>query len=391
MSACSDPVQQEARLVATASQMGPVGYRDPAGGVSPDGRMIAYTQGRDVVVETVDGGEGRVLGPAPSQVRYVAWLPDSRGLAVHERSFDRRSQHWLVYDVETGVSAPLWEGRDPAEGTPETGDLLELSWSADGDAVVGAVRGGGASSVWRFDGSGGQAALVATGPRLGLPVVSPSGEIACIQREAGVQALRYPCSDASVDWMEGQEPYGHVAFAPEGEVIYYAAPGEGGAVGAGAALDLWSRPIGGGPATRLASNVRDSYSPSVTAAGDLVYKVQDYMVSLAFVTPPTERLAAAEPLAVTDLTTFQSETPTWNPDGSQVAFTFGSWRLATDDIDYPDIDQHIGIIQVDGGLPKESPDRVVRQSYSEDQGMHCSPNRKWVVYHSHIDGTDDVY
>src|SRR5262249_45973981 len=33
-------------LVATAHQLGPVGYRDPAGAISPDGRWVAYSEGR---------------------------------------------------------------------------------------------------------------------------------------------------------------------------------------------------------------------------------------------------------------------------------------------------------------------------------------------------------
>ncbi|MDH3222677.1 MAG: hypothetical protein OEO23_03095, partial [Gemmatimonadota bacterium] len=40
---CGAEPPLEPVLVATASQMGPVGYRDPAGGISPDGRLVAYT------------------------------------------------------------------------------------------------------------------------------------------------------------------------------------------------------------------------------------------------------------------------------------------------------------------------------------------------------------
>ncbi len=31
--------------VATARQLGPVGYRDPAGAISPDGKLFAYSSG----------------------------------------------------------------------------------------------------------------------------------------------------------------------------------------------------------------------------------------------------------------------------------------------------------------------------------------------------------
>jgi Tol biopolymer transport system component len=133
----------------------------------------------------------------------------------------------------------------------------------------------------------------------------------------------------------------------------------------------------------LAAAERDVYGPGVTRSGDVVYRSQWYMVSLS-----------AVPAAggdITRITTFQSETPTWDPAGVEVSFTFGGWRIATDDVDYPDIDQHIGIVAFDGQLPREAPDRIVRQSYSEDQGMHWSPNGRWITYHSHIDATDDIY
>jgi Tol biopolymer transport system component len=364
-------------LLATASQMGPVGYRDPAGGISPDGERIAYTQGRTVVVAALSGGATTSLGPAPSQVRYVTWLPDGRQLAVHERSFDRRAQWWTVYDVSTGTGAALWPDRAGEEGGPELGRLLELSWAPDGGSVVGVVRTGGQSQVWSFDEDGRGATLIAEGDRLGLPAFSPDGVVACVARQDGRQFLHYPCGEGPVEWMGDHQPYGHVAFSPDGSTLYYSAPGPDGA------LELWSRPVGGGTARRLAAHARDAYGPTVTRDGRLVYKSQDYMVSLAAIRPTTGE--------VQQLTTFQSETPTWSPDGAEVSFTFGGWRIATDDVNYPDIDQHIGIIAVDGAIPRSAPDRVVRSSYSEDQGMHWSPNGQWVAYHSHIDGTDDIY
>lgn len=125
------------------------------------------------------------------------------------------------------------------------------------------------------------------------------------------------------------------------------------------------------------------YGPAVTPDGDLVYRSQHYMVSLSAVPADGGR--------VKRLTTFQSETPSWNPGGTEVSFTFGRWRVATDDAQYPDIDQDIGVVGVPRFLPRRAPDRIVRRSYSEDQGMHWSPNGRWITYHSHVDGTDDIY
>ena len=362
--------------LATAHQMGPVAYRDPAGGVSPDGRYLAYTQGRELLVHDLAGGEVRSLGLAPSQIRHVTWHPDSDQILVHERTFDRRRQGWFVYDIRTGSKRTMWGGRY-SPNLPSRSSLLELSWAPDGESLVGIVRTPNASRVWRIGADGASGEVVSEGRRFFFPMVSPTDQIACVERYGGVQHLRYPCAAPPVEWLEDQQPFGPVAFSGDGDELYYSAPNAGGI------LELWSRPVGGGEARLLASAERDVYGPAVTADGDIVYRSQHYMVSLSAVPADGGR--------VRRLTTFQSETPTWNPGGTEVSFTFGRWRIATDDVEYPDIDQHIGVVAAPSFMPKSAPDRIVRRSHSEDQGMHWSPNGRWIAYHSHVDGTDDIY
>jgi hypothetical protein len=64
--------------VATAHQLGPVGYRDPAGAISPDGRWIAYSEGRFLRVQPIGGGSIIELPPGDGQIRHLVWHPDSR-------------------------------------------------------------------------------------------------------------------------------------------------------------------------------------------------------------------------------------------------------------------------------------------------------------------------
>src|SRR5947209_7523697 len=64
--------------VATAHQFGPVGYRDPAGALSPDGRWIAYSEGRFLRVRPIDGGPIVDLPAGEAQIRRIIWKADSR-------------------------------------------------------------------------------------------------------------------------------------------------------------------------------------------------------------------------------------------------------------------------------------------------------------------------
>lgn len=360
--------------LATADQAGPVAYRDPVGAISPDGNWLATLERGQVRIAPAAGGAAQRVGAGTASIRYLAWLPDSRRVLVHENVFDRSRQEWWIYDRADGSRRPLWPDR-PADASPSTGSLAQLSWSADGSAVAGVTREDGGSTVWVLDADGRSAQARATAERLSFPAWSPDGRIACLVRADDHQQLHLPCS-APEPLFDDQEAYGRIAFSPDGEWVIYGVPGEGGF------LDLWMRRVSGGRRTRLTRFARDAYSPSVGAGGELVFKSQDYRVFLATVPADGGR---PEPL-----TAFQSETPTWSPDGSEIAFTFGSWRHVTDDIHYPDIAQHLGTVTASVETPHREPQRVVRQSYSEDQGMQWSPNGRWIVFHTHEE-SDDIW
>jgi hypothetical protein len=53
-----------------------------AGAISPDGKWIAYSEGRFLRVRPVDGGPIVDLQPGPAQIRYLTWRPDSRAIAT---------------------------------------------------------------------------------------------------------------------------------------------------------------------------------------------------------------------------------------------------------------------------------------------------------------------
>src|SRR5262245_34255851 len=92
--------------VATARQFGPVGYRDPAGAISPDGKWIAYSEGRFLRVKPIDGGAIVDLPAGPAQIRYIAWRPDSRALATDG---DPAIGGYAIYDIAARTRGPLFK------------------------------------------------------------------------------------------------------------------------------------------------------------------------------------------------------------------------------------------------------------------------------------------
>lgn len=381
-SVCAPSTGQPAprlQYVATANQYGPVGFRDPVGSISPDGRWLAYGEGRDVKVRRVEGGPVHALGTLESQVRYLIWLPDSRRIAAFEGGRGVPRRRWVVFDLE-GKPEELWPGKKleaTARGSTraiDAGDLNDLVWSPDGAKVAGVARTETGSQLWIVDADRGEGTYLDSDARLSYPAFAPGGEIACLAYAGGRQVLELPCGESPR--ASSPEAYGPVAFSHDGADIYYASPNERGF------LDLWSRRRSDGNLLRLSSFDRDSYAPSVASDGRVLFRRQTYRTSLA--TAPAEGGLSKE------LTTFQSETPSWNWTGSEVGFTYGNWRRIIDDVHYPDISQHLGTIRADVA-PAAEPGRRVRASGSEDQGMFWSPNGRWIALHSHYGSTDDVW
>jgi Tol biopolymer transport system component len=366
------------KLVTTAHQFGPVGYRDPLGVISPSGEWLAYSTAQRLYVQRAIGGPIMELPPCDATIRHLAWLPDDRTVAVDSGDSKIR---WWSYDIVAGTRHPLWPEKSTLAGKlADSGQTVQialskieqLTWSAGGK-IAGVARAANGSQLWTLNADGSDGHVLSSPASLSFPAWSPDGKIACLSFSEGKQTVSFPCGESSGSPIVA---YGPLAFSPDGTRIYAGAPNTYGTV------DLWSYPISGGQGTQLTQFGNDTYAPSVTRSGAVIFKRSDYRTFVSTV-PATGG-------AVTPLALFQSMTPSWSPKGDQIALTFGNWRRVPDDFHYPDIAQDIGLVP-SFGAPAYAPSKVVLASPSEDQGLCWSPNGKWIALHSHQDLSDDLW
>ena len=369
------------RFVVEARQLGPVGYRDPVGAISPDGHWVAFASEGRLRLTQVAGGPVNTLGPH-GRITSIVWLPDSRRVASHDADGQGNIAWWLI-DIGSGTRRRLFgnafpkvlAGSDSIDVDPNR--FRDIAWSSNGDRLAGVLPRDNGSVLWTGKTDGTDARAQPSTAQLSAPAWAPNGTtIACLARSQGRQVVSLPCGTTPTG-SNAMEAYGPIAFSPDGTRLYFASPNARGS------LDLWVRPVSGGAPTRLTSFARDTYGPSVGRYGRVLFGVQDYRTFVAIV--PTEGGA------VKQLTSFQSETPTWSRDDKLIGFTYGSWRRVIDDLHYPDIAQDLGAVRTDADAPAAAPLSVIRASSSEDQGLDWSPNGKWIVLHSHANGLDDLW
>lgn len=347
--------------VTTAHQLGVVGYRDPVGVISPDGSTIAYSEGRSIRLLPVTGGTPSTIAVAGGQVRHLTWK--GRDTIVFEDA--SAPTRWWSAGRGESRPLPLWQ---PAR----TADLRQLTFNAEGTAAAAIVFTKTGPELARLNGNGEIVERRSLKGRVSFPAFH-ADEIACVI-DARVSS---PCGSAPLDVTGSGDVYGPIAFSANGSTMYYGVPNDGGMV------ELWSADVPARRTRRLSQFSRDAYAPSVASDGTVIFKTQTYRTHLADVPVgggPTRQL-----------TTFQSETPSYHPLRPLIAFTYGTWRRVVDDAKYPDIAQEIGVVDVTQPIPAARPSQILEDSDSEDQAMTWSPNGKWIAFHSHKEMSDDVW
>ena len=209
--------------------------------------------------------------------------------------------------------------------------------------------------------------------RLPLAARPQARNPACVAK----RRISLKCDGTAVTLDPDRDVYGPIAFSPDRNTVYFSSPNNQGMV------ELWSADLTTRRARRRSNFSRDAYAPSVASDGTVVFKTQTYRTHLADV--------AFEGGPTRQLTTFQSETPSYHPTQPLIAFTFGTWRRVIDDAKYPDIAQEIGVVDVSKATPAAQPAEVLEDSDSEDQAMTWSPNGKWIAFHTHKEMSDDIW
>jgi Tol biopolymer transport system component len=370
--------------VTTAAQQGVVGYRDPVGAVSPDGSRVAFAEGRRLFEMPVDGGARVELAMADGQIRHLA--SDGRGAWIFEDATS--SIRWWL--AATGTpKRPLFGERQEIEagGTPpvrrRVSDLRQLAASNDGQWLAAVATTSAGAELWRVAADGSNAQLTRLAGRVAWPAWAPDGEIACtvIPADAAAPAtwrVSMPCGQSPLAFEPDREVIGPLGFSPTTRAMFFASPNAAGFV------DLWEADPTRRTARRVSSFGRDSYAPSVTNDGRVLFKTQTYRTAVAEIDLSTRRFQ--------QLSTLQAETPSYHPDGRRIAVTYGTWRRVIDDAKYPDIAQEIGVIRA---MPvdrmADAPSQVIAESDSEDQAMAWSPNGRWIAFHTHREQSDDIW
>jgi dipeptidyl aminopeptidase/acylaminoacyl peptidase len=268
----------------------------------------------------------------------------------------------LAYSEGRFIRVVPIAGGAPVTLAPGEGQIRSLEW-IDDTTIAAEDRTPGAR-WWRY--------RIGDTARSPLPD-RPKSSAACIVNAR----ISLTCDATLLRIDPDRDVVGPIAFAPDGNTVYFSSPNARGMV------ELWSADLTTRRARQLSNFSRDAYAPSVSSAGTVVFKTQTYRTHLA------DAAVAGGPTR--QLTTFQSETPSYHPTRPLIAFTFGTWRRVVDDAKYPDIAQEIGVVDVTRPLPAPAPAEVLEASDSEDQAMSWSPNGKWIAFHSHKDMSDDIW
>ncbi len=145
----------------------PLNYDGNGAALSPDGKMLAYTNNNTIWLKSL--ASGAVTRAVQALNCYtIVWSPDSRKIA-YSYNYDGRGDYRInIYDVATGSSSPLTSDTDVSEDYP--------SWSSDGSKIVFVQQQGTSPGIWIKDIISGIATQVINSSTVWNPNLSPDGK-----------------------------------------------------------------------------------------------------------------------------------------------------------------------------------------------------------------------
>lgn len=237
---------ETARLhfVTVARQLGPVGYRDPLGVISPDGERFAYTSGGWLMLMNTAGGPATSLGRF-TVIFSLAWQSDSRSVAA--LAVDTAgARGWVLVDARDGTTHPAWTAPfpnaiDESKNMPvDPQQFWYVAWSSDGSRLAGIINSPNGPQLWMGNADGTNGRIIAAQSWITNPVWSPDGKtVACLAMALGHQRVSMPCGSNAASPTQ-LDAYGPIAFSADGRTLYFASPGTGGM------LDLYAQSMSGG-------------------------------------------------------------------------------------------------------------------------------------------------
>jgi WD40-like Beta Propeller Repeat len=336
--------------------------------VSPDGRLAIYGTGaRSRLYDIASGNEDSSLWRRSlDQVRGGAFDGTGAVLRVGQAG------------SETGWYADR-DGRlmrldIPATALPRfAAGGSRMAYFTPGEPAI-TIRAAADPTIARLD-----------GPVNGLQW-APAGDslYAIVLHESGLSSLVKISVDGAATVVRPQldaSPFfNSLAFSPDGRTLFLAlasdtvpdpkvrhdpeAPHRD--------LDIYSLDLRTNEIRQVGREPDDDCCPY--SAGGFLYWTHNDPGSDVVVFP----LAGGEPHRVAD----HGFLPRWSPDGRQIAFTRGYFRLS----DYG-LDMDGWVVGVDGTGAATSPPRAWITGFGEDMGPVWSPDGRWVAYHSHRSAT----
>jgi Tol biopolymer transport system component len=361
-------------------------YFSRATSVSPDGRRLVFASRGGVALLDVEHGALPMQAWAGvDEVTGVVIRPSGE-VAVRGRRGDQSG--WFERE-RTGRLRSL---EVPAPAVPR--------WSEDGESIAYQEATG---TQWMLH-------IVTRGARRVLPIPAmahamawypdASALLVMLPEGAGLSSLhridaRTGEMRAVAQSLDAEPSIGTtIAVAPDGRRVYVALASAGAPLledrhdpHADRDLDIYSLDLATHVRTVVASTPGDDTNPLLTG-GSLYWTSTRVDASVAVL--PIE--GGAPHTVVPD-----AQAPTWHPNGRQIGYFFGDWRVADWALNWDG-----GAVQVDSAIrPTGLPGPLII-GYHEDFPPVWSPNGRWIAYHSHRsarpgatyaepDATDDIY